>query len=181
VGIAAETLFGWQMGEKILDIFRHGPYRPGGRETRAQVRNEDPYFDRGRLPSEAERDAVFHEDPYDLLRASAFLSLHAPETKETHHFLDARAIACLSHGAIVVNTARAGMVVDDDLIAALKSGQVAAAGLDTPVQRRRMAPEILETERSRSLLVTATRLANLDPEVSPFSAKELDLLWAASV
>jgi lactate dehydrogenase-like 2-hydroxyacid dehydrogenase len=66
-----------------------------------------------------------------LLRVSAFLSLHAPETKETHHFLDAKAIACLPYGAVVVNTARGGMVVDEDLIAALRSGQVAAAGLDT--------------------------------------------------
>lgn len=101
------------------------------------------YFNPYRLPSEAEEDAVFHDDPYDLLRVSAFLSLHAPETKETHHFLDAKAIACLPHGAIVVNTARGEIVVDEDLITALKSGQVAAAGLDTYEGEPRLNPGYL--------------------------------------
>jgi phosphoglycerate dehydrogenase-like enzyme len=78
-----------------------------------------------------EAEAIFHDDPYDLLKVSAFLSLNAPETKQTHHFLDAKAIACLPHGAIVVNAARGGIVVDENLIAALRSGQVAAVGLDT--------------------------------------------------
>ena len=61
---------------------------------------------------------------------SQFLSLNAPETEKTHHFLNARTIALLPQGAIVVNTARGGLVVDEDLIAALKSGHLAAAGLD---------------------------------------------------
>jgi lactate dehydrogenase-like 2-hydroxyacid dehydrogenase len=61
---------------------------------------------------------------------SQFLSLHAPEMEETHHFLNAKTIALLPSGAIVINTARGGLIVDDDLIAALKSGRVAAAGLD---------------------------------------------------
>jgi lactate dehydrogenase-like 2-hydroxyacid dehydrogenase len=89
------------------------------------------YHDPHRLSAEVEGDAIFHDDPYDLLKVSAFLSINAPETKQTHHFLDAKAIACLPRGAIVVNAARGGLVVDEDLIAALKSGQVAAAGLDT--------------------------------------------------
>jgi lactate dehydrogenase-like 2-hydroxyacid dehydrogenase len=66
-----------------------------------------------------------------LLRVSPFLSLNAPETNQTHHFLDAKAIAALPRGAIVVKAARGGIVVDEDLIAVLKSSQVAATGLDT--------------------------------------------------
>ena len=75
-------------------------------------------------------DAVFHESSRDLLRESQFLSLHAPETPETHHFLNAETINLLPKGLIIVNSARGGLVVDEDLIAALKSGQIAAAGLD---------------------------------------------------
>jgi lactate dehydrogenase-like 2-hydroxyacid dehydrogenase len=89
------------------------------------------YHDPHRLSPEVEGDAIFHDNSYDLLRVSPFLSLNAPETKQAHHFLDAKAIACLPRGAIVVNAARGGMVVDEDLIAALKSGQVAAAAWDT--------------------------------------------------
>ncbi len=127
----AVTLLGWQMGGKILGIFGMGRIGQAVARRARGFGMKIHYFNPSRLPSEVEEDAVFHHDPYDLLRVSAFLSLHAPETKETHHFLDAKAIACLPHGAIVVNTARGGMVVDEDLIAALKSGQVAAAGLDT--------------------------------------------------
>jgi lactate dehydrogenase-like 2-hydroxyacid dehydrogenase len=58
------------------------------------------------------------------------LSLNAPSTPETQSLLNAEAIGKLPEGAIVVNTARGDLVVDDDLIAALKSGRVAAAGLD---------------------------------------------------
>jgi lactate dehydrogenase-like 2-hydroxyacid dehydrogenase len=88
------------------------------------------YSNGSKLPAEIAGDAVYHADPSDLLRASQFLSLHAPETPQTRHFLNAKAISLLPPGAIVVNTARGGLVVDDDLVAALKSGRLAAAGLD---------------------------------------------------
>ena len=61
---------------------------------------------------------------------SDVLSIHAPSTAETRKIVDARALALLPRGAVVVNTARGDLVADDDLIAALASGQVAYAGLD---------------------------------------------------
>jgi len=75
-------------------------------------------------------DAVFHENISDLLQVSQFLSLNAPETSQTHHLLNEESLAQLPPGAIVVNTARAGLVDDNALIAALASGRIAAAGLD---------------------------------------------------
>src|SRR5258707_2549193 len=89
------------------------------------------YSNNSKLAPNLEGDATYHKDPHELLRVSQFLSLHAPETPETRHFLNAKSIGLLPPGAVVVNTARGGIVVDEDLIAALKSGQVAAAGLDT--------------------------------------------------
>jgi len=99
------------------------------------------YYDTSELPAETAGDAVYHEDPSELLRASQFLSLHAPETPRTRHFLNSKAISLLPPGAIVVNTARGGLVVDDDLIAALKSGRVAAAGLDVFEGEPKLHPE----------------------------------------
>lgn len=88
------------------------------------------YHNRSRLSPDLEQGAIFHETAEDLLRVSDFLSIHAPATPETHHFLNAGRIAMMPDGAVVVNTARGPLVDDTALIDALKSGKVAAAGLD---------------------------------------------------
>jgi lactate dehydrogenase-like 2-hydroxyacid dehydrogenase len=88
------------------------------------------YSNTRQLPPEKAGDAVFHADPLELMKVSQFLSLNAPETAATRHFLNSKTIALLPENAIIVNTARGGLIKDDDLIAALKSGRVAAAGLD---------------------------------------------------
>ena len=101
------------------------------------------YYDTSELPAEIAGDAVYHDDSLDLLRVSQFLSLHAPETPQTHPFLNSKTISLLPFGAVVVNTARGGLVVDDDLIAALKTGRVAAAGLDVFEGEPKLNPEYL--------------------------------------
>lgn len=88
------------------------------------------YHGTRRLAAEVAHGAIFHERLEDLLAVSDFLSLHCPATPQTVGLLNAERIARLPEGAIVVNTARGSIVDDDALIAALKSGHVAAAGLD---------------------------------------------------
>jgi lactate dehydrogenase-like 2-hydroxyacid dehydrogenase len=128
-------LLGWQPTGKVLGIYGMGRIGQAvGRRARA-FGMKIHYSNRKRLSegvlAEARAgDAVYHADARDLLRVSEFLSLHAPHTPETHHFLNARTIALLPEGAIVVNAARGGLVEDEALIAALKTGRVAAAGLD---------------------------------------------------
>ena len=88
------------------------------------------YHNLGRLPREYEEDATFHADIEEMLPFCDFLSLHCPLNAETRHFINAEHIARLPDGAVVVNTSRGPVVEDEALIAALKSGKVAAAGLD---------------------------------------------------
>ncbi|MGB9431596.1 MAG: D-glycerate dehydrogenase [Candidatus Acidiferrum sp.] len=142
------VLLGWQAGGKNLGIFGMG--RVGqtvARRARA-FGMKIHYSNSSRLPDGVAGDAVFHESPRDLLRESQFLSLHAPETPETHHFLNAETIKLLPKGAIIVNTARGGLVVDEDLIAALKSGQIAAAGLDVFEGEPKLHPGYLDLKNT---------------------------------
>ena len=121
---------GTQVTGKRLGIFGMGRI---GRAMAKRARGFDMeihYSDMLRLPPDLEDGATFHEDPEALLTHSDFFSLHCPLTPETRHFLDARRIARLPDGAVVVNTARGPIVDDEALIAALRSGKIAAAGLD---------------------------------------------------
>jgi lactate dehydrogenase-like 2-hydroxyacid dehydrogenase len=104
-----------------------------GQVTAARARGfgmQIHYHNRRRLPPAQEAGAVFHADPDSLIAASDVLSLHCPATPETTNILDARRLALLPAGAIVVNTARGALIDEAALVAALRSGHVFAAGLD---------------------------------------------------
>ena len=88
------------------------------------------YHNRSRLSAKLEHGAIFHETIETLLPVSGFLSLHCPATPETTGLMNAHSLALMPEGAILVNTARGALIVENDLIAALKSGHLAAAGLD---------------------------------------------------
>jgi len=99
--------------------------------ARARCFNMDiHYFNRSRLNDELESGATYYDTVEALLPHCDVLSIHCPATPETTDLLNAERIALLPDGAIVINTARGGVVDDDALVAALKSGKVWAAGLD---------------------------------------------------
>jgi phosphoglycerate dehydrogenase-like enzyme len=69
--------------------------------------------------------------PLDRLLAEAdIVSLHLPLAAETTHIIDDQALAQMKRGAILINTGRGGLVDQPALVAALKSGHLAGAGLD---------------------------------------------------
>lgn len=65
-----------------------------------------------------------------LLREADIVSLHLPLTPETQRMIDANALASMKKGAILINTARGGLVDESALVSALCSGQLGGAGLD---------------------------------------------------
>jgi len=146
--LSPDMLLGWQVGGKVLGIFGMGRVGQAVARRARGFGMQVHYYDTKELPAEIVGDAVYHQDPSDLLRASQFLSLHAPETPKTRHFLNSKTISLLPPDAVVVNTARGGLVVDDDLIAALKSGRVAAAGLDVFEGEPNLHPEYVSLKNT---------------------------------
>ncbi len=123
-------MVGTQLTGKRLGIVGMGRV---GQVVAARARGfamEVHYHNRRRLGPEAEAGAIYHESLNDLLSVSDVLSLHCPATPESQGLLDARRIARLPDGAIVVNTARGALVDDAALIAALETGKLGAVGLD---------------------------------------------------
>jgi D-3-phosphoglycerate dehydrogenase len=88
----------------------------------------------------------------ELLPACGAFSLHLPLTADTRGLIGARELASMPRGAVLVNTARGGLVDTGALIAALRSGHIAGAALDVlevePPTPAHPAP------RARGLIVT---------------------------
>ena len=123
-------MVGTQVTGKRLGILGFGRV---GRVVAQRARGFDMeihYNDIQRLPPALEEGAMYHATPEALMPHCDFLALHCVASPQTIKLLNAKLIALLPDGAIVVNASR-GVVVDDDaLIAALQSGKLTAAGLD---------------------------------------------------
>ncbi|MGY3437380.1 MULTISPECIES: 2-hydroxyacid dehydrogenase [unclassified Marinovum] len=104
-----------------------------GRAFAAKARGFDMdvhYYNRRALPADLAQGATYHSTIESLLGVADFLSLHCPATPETTDLMRSEQFAMLPAGAVVVNTARGALIDEVALMAALDSGQVAAAGLD---------------------------------------------------
>lgn len=66
----------------------------------------------------------------ELFSCSDYLSLHVPLTEKTRHLVNADRLNCMKSTAILVNTARGGLIDEDALAKALAAGRIAGAGLD---------------------------------------------------
>ena len=88
-------------------------------------------------------DGVENADLPTLFAQADVISLHFPLTDETRHLLDAAAFAKMKQGAMIINTARGGVIDHEALLDALQSGRVAGAGLDVFPEEPRIPEEFL--------------------------------------
>ena len=83
-----------------------------------------------------------------VLAAADVISLHCPLNEETLGLFDRRVLRSMKRGAILINTARGGIVVEQDLADALRAGEIAGAGVATlsveppPAEHVLLAPDI---------------------------------------
>ncbi|MEW5727154.1 MAG: phosphoglycerate dehydrogenase [Pseudomonadota bacterium] len=83
------------------------------------------------LSAERAKDLGIEKVDLDTLFARAdFITLHTPLTEATRNIIDAKAIAKMKKGVRIINCARGGLIVEEDLKAAIESGQVGGAALD---------------------------------------------------
>lgn len=93
-----------------------------GMTVRAWTRNPSP--------QRARRHGIEFADLDTILRDSDVLSVHAALTPDTEGLLDSRALALTKPGVIIINTARGEIIEESALLALLRSGHIAGAGLD---------------------------------------------------
>lgn len=88
------------------------------------------YYDVARREELEEQLGVIFTDLERLLRESDFVTLHVALTKETYHLIGGKELETMKPTAILINTSRGPIVDQEALYEALKSGQIASAGLD---------------------------------------------------
>jgi glyoxylate reductase len=132
-GFSLEFMLGESLDGKLVGIV--GPGRIG-RET-------------ARLVEAFGARTLFagRSDPLgELLATGDVVSLHCPLTPETHHLIDAKALAAMKPSAVLVNTARGPVVDELALVEALRAGTIAGAALDVYEDEPRVNKELLELE-----------------------------------
>lgn len=96
------------------------------RACRFRLATCDPYLPASvTLPEDVQRLEV-----EEAIESADILSIHAPLTKDTHHLMNAVAFSRMKPTALLVNTARGGLVDTMALVAALQDGEIAGAALD---------------------------------------------------
>lgn len=90
----------------------------------------------------------------ELLARSHIVSLHCPLTAETRHLIDAAALSCMRRDAVLINTARGALIDTQALLAALKAGRIAGAGIDVLDREPPAADHPLLATRLMNLIVT---------------------------
>ncbi|RSL35422.1 D-glycerate dehydrogenase [Salibacterium salarium] len=125
------AFFGTNVHHKTLGIIGMG--RIGeeiARRASVAFHMDVVYYNRTRKPeAEAVTGASFVEID-KLLETSDFVMVMTPLTESTYHMIDAGAFRKMKQSAVFLNGGRGAVVVEDDLIEALRQGDIAAAGLD---------------------------------------------------
>ena len=121
---------GWELFDKTLGVIGVG--RIGrlvaemAKGFKMKVIAYDPYI----KPDIIERMDVEPVSFDELLQRSDYITVHTPSTDETINMINKETIAKMKSGAMLINCARGGIINEDDLFEALKSGHLSGAALD---------------------------------------------------
>lgn len=111
-----------------------------------------------------------------LLAESDIVTLHSPLTEKTHHLMGCEQFARMKDGAIIVNTARGGLIDTDAMVEALESGKLGGAGLDVlegeelVKEEKQLLQQPLDVERLRTAVRNRVLLGRDNVVFTPHNA-----------
>lgn len=97
---------------------------------------------------EKEVNASFHASVDEVMKEADVVTVHVPLLDTTHHLINAERLSMMKKSAYLINTSRGPIVDEKALVAALKGGVIAGAGLDVFEDEPRMAPGLSELENA---------------------------------
>jgi glyoxylate reductase len=106
----------------------------------------------------------------EVVTASDYLSLHVPLNEDTHHLVNADVLARMKPSAILINTSRGPVVDEAALVEALRTGTIAAAGLDVFENEPLLAPGLAELPNTVLLPHIGSATVSVRAEMSRLSA-----------
>lgn len=146
---AAMPALGTRVHGKTLGLVGFGPIAQAVARRARGFGIAVQYWNRAQRPeAEADTGATYVAQLDDLLSTSNIVSVHAALVPQTRNLICADRIARLPKGAILVNTARGGIVDEKALCAALDSGNLAAVGLDVFETEPQIFPGLLTHENA---------------------------------
>ena len=125
-----KLLLGWDIHGATLGLVGMGRIGSGVARRATGFGMRILYYDVVRREDLEEEVGLEFVDFETLLERSDFISLHVPLTSETHHLIGTEQFRLMKPTAILINTSRGPIVDPQALYEALKSGQIAACGLD---------------------------------------------------
>lgn len=142
-GWKPDQLLGMELGGKTLGVLGAGRIGVATARRAPGFGMRILYWSRSRSEEIEAIDARRLHDLDELLGGSDVVSIHLPLVEETHGLIGPERLRRMKPGSVLVNTARGEIVSNDALVAALRAGTPAAAGLDVYPNE----PEIPETLR----------------------------------
>lgn len=144
-GWSPTSMLGRCIGGKRLGIVGMGRIGQAVTHRARAFGLEIIYHNRNRLPPAIENmfGARYEPDLDRLFAEADIISLHAPAGSGTHHLVNSARLSVMKPEAYLINTARGDLIDEEALIAALKSGQIAGAGLDVFANEPKVDPRLI--------------------------------------
>ena len=141
-------LLGTELADKTMGIVGLGRIGAAVARRALGFGMDVVYHNRERANPTVERQtSARYVELDELLATSDVVSLHCPLNDDSHHLIDADALARMKDSALLVNTARGAVVDEDALVEALATDEIAGAGLDVFEDEPDVHPGLLDRDR----------------------------------